>query len=141
MLWGKRKQGEGRESEGSICTTPPTTCPIQQVLSVPHTLLAEPCTTASIFPCDILVESSTAPRAILPLRQVPAGGPQAGVGISHPWRCLGVVKLGLAGSSLTLKGAGPELPWPGLQRTLGSGHPLTLSIPGTDEGLQTGGGL
>lgn len=51
--------------------------------------LTEPHTTVSIFQCDILVEAWAAPRATLALKRVPAGGAQAGVGISHPLRCPG----------------------------------------------------
>lgn len=46
-------------------------------------------TTVSISQWDILVEASAAPKTILALKPGPAGGVEAGVGISHPLTCPG----------------------------------------------------
>lgn len=112
----KDKAGRRRKYAGSIPPVSPSSP--QKGLGASPTALAEACTTVSIFQCDILVKASAAPKAILALKQVPAGGPQAGVGISHPFRCPGVrgssslAVQGLSslwGSGQALDSPGPEL--------------------------------
>lgn len=55
------------------------TC-MEGTLSASPTPFTEPRTTVSIFQRDILVKASTAPRAILALKQVSAGGLRLGRG-------------------------------------------------------------
>ena len=72
-----------------------------------------------------LVEASAAPRAILALKPGPAGGVEAGVGISQPLRCpggrgsRGLTTQGL--SSLWGKWQAMDSPGLELQPTLDSG--------------------